>query len=217
MALTNSLFCSIERKKIACMLDFLRVSKCWANYPSNLSGQLRQNKKNIYSGHMEDLEHGANLCHICSLTLRASHFGNASCVTDVWNPIESRQFIGWWRDATPDALTSSAHIGERAIYSSDFSAFTKRSYCPSVLRFFWPKYHISNVNYPFALRRLPTVELCSPCGEVPWSIAAINHRARDSSLAMTHTVSVLSVWGFHMHAKRFMESQNVHFVRISVS
>ncbi len=113
--------------------------------------------------------------------------------------------------------THVSHIGERAIYSSDFSAFTKRSYCPSVLRFFWPKYHISNMNYPFALRRLPTVELCSPCGEVPWSIAAINHRAHDSSLAMTHTVSVLCVWGFHMHAKRFMESQNVHFVRISVS
>ncbi len=71
-----------------------------------------------------------------SLTLRASRFGNASCVTDVWNPIESRQFIGWW------PLTSSAYIGECAIYSSDFSAFTKRSYCPSVLRFFWPKYHI---------------------------------------------------------------------------
>ncbi len=104
--------------------------------------------------------------------------------------IESLQFIGWWRDTAPDALTSSAYTGEHAIYSSDFSAFTKRSYCPSVLRFFWPKYHNSDANYPFALRRLPTVELCSPCGEVPWSIAAVNRRARDSSLAMTHTVSV---------------------------
>ncbi len=36
--------------------------------------------------------------------------------------IESRQFIGWWRDAAPDALTSSAYTGEHAIYSSDFSA-----------------------------------------------------------------------------------------------
>ncbi len=36
--------------------------------------------------------------------------------------IESRQFIGWWCDAAPDALTSSAYTGERAIYSSDFSA-----------------------------------------------------------------------------------------------
>ncbi len=52
----------------------------------------------------------------------ASCFGNASCMTDVWNPIESCQFIGWCRDAAPDALTSSAYIGERAIYSSDFSA-----------------------------------------------------------------------------------------------
>ncbi len=36
--------------------------------------------------------------------------------------IESRQFIGWWRDAVSDAITSSAHTGERAIHSSDFSA-----------------------------------------------------------------------------------------------
>ncbi len=79
---------------------------------------------------------------IGSLTLLASSFGNVSRVTDVWNPIESRQFIGWWRDAAPDALTSSAYIGERAIYSSDFSAFTKRSYCPLLLWFFWPTYHI---------------------------------------------------------------------------
>ncbi len=37
-------------------------------------------------------------------------------------PIESRQFIGWWRDAVTDAITSSAYTGERAIHSSDFSA-----------------------------------------------------------------------------------------------
>ncbi len=36
--------------------------------------------------------------------------------------IESHQFIGWWRNAAPDALTSSAYTGERAIYSSDLSA-----------------------------------------------------------------------------------------------
>ncbi len=53
--------------------------------------------------------------------------------------IESCQFIGWWRDAAPDALTSSAYTGKRAIYSSDFSAFTKWPYCPSVLRFSGPK------------------------------------------------------------------------------
>ncbi len=52
------------------------------------------------------------------------------------------------------------------------------------------------------------MELCSLCGEVPWSIAAVNRRARDSSLAMTHTVTALSVWGFRMHEKRFMGSQN---------
>ncbi len=36
--------------------------------------------------------------------------------------IESRQFIGWWSDAAPDPLTSSAYTGERAIYFSDFFA-----------------------------------------------------------------------------------------------
>ncbi len=35
--------------------------------------------------------------------------------------IESRQFIGWWRNAISDAMTSSGHTGERAIHS-DFSA-----------------------------------------------------------------------------------------------
>ncbi len=53
--------------------------------------------------------------------------------------IESRQFIGWWRDAVSDAITSSAYTGERAIHSSDFSAFTKRSHCPSLLQFSGPK------------------------------------------------------------------------------
>ncbi len=53
----------------------------------------------------------------------------------VWTHIESRQFIGWWRDAVSDAMTSSGHTGERAIHSSDFSAFTKWSHCPSLLRF----------------------------------------------------------------------------------
>ncbi len=53
----------------------------------------------------------------------------------VWAHIESRQFIGWWRDAVSDAMTSSGHTGERAIHSSDFSAFTKRLHRPSLLRF----------------------------------------------------------------------------------
>ncbi len=53
-------------------------------------------------------------------------------------PIESRHFIGWWRDAISDAITSSAYTGERAIHSSDFSAFTKQSHSPSLLRFSGP-------------------------------------------------------------------------------
>ncbi len=80
-------------------------------------------------------------------------------MTDVWNPIESRQFIGWWRDAVSDAITSSAYTGERAIHSSDFSAFTKRSDYPSLLRFSGPITAYSDTIHPFALRWLPTVEL----------------------------------------------------------
>ncbi len=42
-----------------------------------------------------------------------------------------------------------------------------------------------------------SVELCSPCSEVPWSIAAVYRRACDSSFAKTHTVSALSAWVFN--------------------
>ncbi len=116
----------------------------------------------------------------------------------------------------PDALTSSAYTGERAICSSDFSAFTKWLYCPSVA-IFLAQYNFSDTDSPFALWRLHTAELCSPRGEVPWNIAVVNHRVLDLSRAMTRTVSVLNVWGFRMHARRFMGFRNVNFVRISVS
>ncbi len=72
--------------------------------------------------------------------------------------IESRQFISWWRDAVSDAITSSAYTGERAIHSSDFSAFTKRSHYPSLLRFSGPTYLC---DHPSALRRLPQWNLFS--------------------------------------------------------
>ncbi len=62
-----------------------------------------------------------------------------------------------------------------------------------------------------------SVELCSPRGEVPWSIAAVNRRARVSSLAKTHIVSALSAWGFRMHVTRFTGPRNARFARISVS
>ncbi len=106
--------------------------------------------------------------------------GNAHCVTDVWTHIESRQFIGWWRDAVSDAITSSAHTGERAIHSSDFSAFTKRSHYPSLLRFSGPTYLLRS---SICTSATASLELCSPRGEVPWSFAAVNRRARVSSLA----------------------------------
>ncbi len=79
------------------------------------------------------------------------------------------------------------------------------------------KYHISDTDSPFALRRLPRVELCSPRGEVPWNIAVVNRRALDLSRVMTSSVSVLSVWGFCTHAMRFTGFLNAHFARISVS
>ncbi len=59
----------------------------------------------------------------CSLNREWDTGLNASGPRDrVWAHIESRQFIGWWRDAISDAMTSSGHTGERAIHSSDFSA-----------------------------------------------------------------------------------------------
>ncbi len=42
---------------------------------------------------------------------------------------------------------------------------------PFVVAIFWPK--LIFCNHPFALRRLPRWELCSPRGEVSWSIAAV--------------------------------------------
>ncbi len=126
--------------------------------------------------------------------------------------IESHQLNGWWCDAAPDALTSSAYTGERAIYSSDFSAFMKRPYYPSVCDFLSQKYYTSDTDSPFALRRLLTVELCSPRGEVPWNIAVVNRRMLYLWRAMTSTVSVLSVWGFRMHARQIMGFLNAHFV-----
>ncbi len=81
-------------------------------------------------------------------------------------------------------MTSSGHTGERAIHSSDFSAFTKRSHCPSLLRFLT---HLLPLRLSVCTSATASVELCSPRGEVPWSFVAVNRRARDSSLAMTRT------------------------------
>ncbi len=134
--------------------------------------------------------------------------------TAVWTHIESRQFIGWWHDAVSDAITSSAHTGERTIHSSDFSTFTKRSHYPSLLRFSGPTYLLRS---SICTSATASVELCSPHGEVPWSFAAVNRHARISWLAKTHTVSALSAWGFRMHVTRFTGPRNARFARISVS
>ncbi len=107
-------------------------------------------------------------------------FGNAHCVTESETHIESRQYIGWWRDAISDAMTSSGHTGERAIHSSNFSAFTKRSHCPSLLRFLT---QLPFAIYPFALRRLPQwnfVLLAVKCHGVSPLSTAVHafHRSR---------------------------------------
>ncbi len=80
-----------------------------------------------------------------------------------------------------------------------------------------PILHTLNTDSPFALRRLLTVELCSPRGEVPWNIAVVKSRVLNLLRAMTRTVSVFNVWGFRMHAKRFMGFLNANFAKISVS
>ncbi len=135
-------------------------------------------------------------------------------VTESWTHIESRQFIGWWRDAVSDAMTSSGHTGERAIHSSDFSAFTKRPHRPSLLRF---PTHLITLRLSICTSATASVELCSPRGEVPWNFAAVCHRARVSSLAKTHTVSVFCVWVFRTHVRRFMGPLTAKFATISVS
>ncbi len=117
-------------------------------------------------------------------TLRSLRIGNAHCVTESETHIESRQFIGRWRDAISDAMTSSGHTGECAIHFSDFSAFMKRSLYPSLLRFLT---QLTFLRSSICTSATASVELCSPRGEVPWSFAAVNRRARDSSLAMTRT------------------------------
>ncbi len=98
----------------------------------------------------------------------------------VWAHIESRQYIGWWRDAVSDAMTSSGHTGERAIHSSDFSAFTKRLHRPSLLRFLT---QLLPCDYPFALRRLPQwnfVLLAVKCHGISSLYATVHafHRSR---------------------------------------
>ncbi len=60
-------------------------------------------------------------------------------------------------------MTSSGHTGEHAIHSSDFSAFTKRSHCPSLLRFLTQL----PLRLSICTSATASVELCSPRGEPP--------------------------------------------------
>ncbi len=94
-------------------------------------------------------------------------------------------------------MTSSAHTGECAIHSSDFSAFTKRSHYPSLLRFSGPTYLLRS---SICTSATASVELCSPSGEVPWSFAAVNRRARVSSLANDPHSKCIKCLGFS-HAR----------------
>ncbi len=54
-------------------------------------------------------------------------------------------------------MTSSGHTGERAIHSSDFSAFTKRSHRPSLLRFLT---HLLPLRLSICTSATASVELC---------------------------------------------------------
>ncbi len=71
-------------------------------------------------------------------------------------------------------MTSSGHTGERTIHSSDFSAFTKWSHCPSLLRFLT---QLLPLRLSVCTSATASVELCSPHGEVPWNFAAVYRRA----------------------------------------
>ncbi len=86
-----------------------------------------------------------------------------------------------------------------------------------LLQFFWPNLSIIFVDFSICTSATASAEPCSPRGEVPWSIAIVNRRVLALSRVMTRTVSVLNVWGFRMHARRFTGSQNSNFVQISIS
>ncbi len=68
-----------------------------------------------------------------------SRFGNASCVTDVWSPyritpihwLMARRYL--WRNHVISLYWRTRHPLLR------WTAFTKRSHCPSLLRFSGPK------------------------------------------------------------------------------
>ncbi len=91
-------------------------------------------------------------------------------------------------------MTSSGHTGECAIHSSDFSAFTKRSHCPSLLRFLT---HLLPLRLSVCTSATASVELRSPRSEVPWNIAVVNRRARDSSLDMFR-VHACGLWDLNV-------------------
>ncbi len=78
----------------------------------------------------------------------------------------------WFTLLINDAMTSSAHTGERAIHSSNFSAFITLRCCDFLAQLIFLRSSICT-------SATASVELCSPRGEVPWSFAAVNrHCAR---------------------------------------
>ncbi len=118
-------------------------------------------------------------------TLRDLRIGNAHCATDVWTPIESRQFH-WlmarrhlWRN---DVVSS--YWRTPAIHSSDSLPSWSGPHYPSLLRFSGPTYLLRSSIF---LRRLPQWNFVLLAVKWPWNIAVVNRRARDSSLAMTRT------------------------------
>ncbi len=145
----------------------------------------------------------------------SSCFGNASCVTDVWSPYRITP-IHWlmaqrrpWRTHVVSLYWRTRHLLLRFLCLHEVAILPFS--CDFLAQYYIFRTRILRLHFG------NTAELCSPRGEVPCNIAAVNRRACDSLLAMTHTVSVLYVWGFRMHAMQFMGFQNVNFVRISVS
>ncbi len=69
----------------------------------------------------------------------------------------------------------------------------------------------------FCTSATAVVELCSPCGEVPWNIVAISLRVLASSRATTLRVSVLNIWVFRKHMRLFSAFWNATFAETSIS
>ncbi len=145
-----------------------------------------------------------SLSKVHSTLSKLRRFGNARWVCRLSEAlIESRQFIGWWRECHHRRSYVAFFILVNAPSAPQISLPSRSGHIsPSVVIFlarFWLVF-----SWDFFV--LTSATAVVPRSEVPWSIVAVSRHVLTSR-TMTHTVSVLNVWGFHMHARRFKASR----------